>query len=139
MIKSKRLGAIKFQIAKGGLESRPLRGGTRDSDAYLYSRHKIPLTYGREFLPIERTQRLNRIFFTHCSPPDVSRVGEIRHRRPIREVASKDYARVAPSVEKFRPALHPIFSVEPHHEARLVIQCSILAIDPSLKGKISGG
>src|SRR3981081_4937607 len=62
MIKSKRLGAIKFQIAEGGLESGPLRCGPHDSDAYLYSRHKIPLTYGREFLPIERTQRLDRIF-----------------------------------------------------------------------------
>src|SRR5580704_627057 len=82
-IKSKRLGGVKFQIAESGLESGPLRCSTHDSDVYLYSRHKIPLTYGREFLPIERAPCFNRIFFTHCSPPDLSCIGEVRHRRPI--------------------------------------------------------
>src|ERR1700686_1482429 len=111
-IKYSRLDGVKLHIAEGGVESGSLRRGTHDANAHLSSRHKIPLTYRHEFLPVQGTQGLNRIFFTHCAPPDISRVREIRHRRPIREVAGKDYARMAVSVEEFRSALHPIFSVE---------------------------
>src|SRR6266853_6432535 len=95
-----RLDGVKFQIAEGGLESGPLRRGTHDPHAHFSSRYKIPLTHGLEFLPVERTERLDRILFTHCAPPDFSGVGEVRHRGPIGVGAGKDYDCVAPSVEE---------------------------------------
>jgi hypothetical protein len=128
-----RLVNPKLQIAETGLKSRTLGRCTHDSHTHLCPRHKIALAHRREVLTVDRTQRLNRIFFSDHSPPDCRCFGEIGHSRPIREVPREDDTRVTPTVEEFCSTLHPVLRIDTHHQSRLVVQGRILTVDPSLK------
>jgi hypothetical protein len=44
---------------------------------------------------------------------------------------------MAAIVEKFTPALHPVLRIDSNHESCLVVECRVLAVDPSFRTKIS--
>jgi hypothetical protein len=82
---------------------------------------------------------LDGIFFANGAPPDGSGVGEIGHGGPIGEIASEHDAGVTFAVEKFGATLHPIFCVETHHQAGLIVERGVLAIHASFENKVSAG
>src|SRR5690242_15028234 len=84
----------KFQFIQDRFEPRALRRGTHNADLDTYVRRKVSLPHGRELLPIQRAQRLDRILLPHRSPPHRRRFREIGHGGPIRKVSRENHARM---------------------------------------------
>lgn len=56
---------------------------------------------------------------------------------PVGKIAGKDHAGMAASIKEFRATLHPVFRVEANHQASLVVEGGVLAVDASEESKIA--
>ena len=62
---------------------------------------------------------------------------QVFHGRPVGEVVREHHARPALALDEFRTAFHPVLFVEAHHEAGLVVERGVVAVDARLHRELA--
>ena len=129
-------GKSQLKAIENALKTVTFRRSAHNTDINRTRRNEIPHANGSKVGAIFGTEGFDRIRLANHSPPHWPSRGQIIHRRPVGKFSCENHAGVTEVVEEFRSAFYPVLGIDSNHQASLVEERWVLAVDAGLKNKI---